>query len=335
MTWRVTYRTKDGKQVSALFEAVSRDELFRLLSDKGISAIRVEQGGASAKKKQIQLPVRWIAAGTILVVGIAVALWFAANRKPQPFTPAAEPTVKRAIKMLPTPVATTNAPAVAPAAPEKPVRRSAKGTPIPDNVQPDERGVLRYPGGLRWVDTNDLHIVKHPRKKQLFKHHSENSIATILTLEPEKMAPFLVGRRPKFGQRFVDDFKASLYDEPEFPDDDTPEERELRNEVLAVKKEMAEAMNRGEDIAKMMNDAQEELDRLVTFHDALMKQLREIKNDETYTDNDVRDFTEAANLMLKEHGLKELSTPNLTYRQFMLQRRRERLEAQQSESERK
>ncbi len=335
MTWRVTYRTKDGKQASTVFEAANRDELFKQLSDKGISAIRVEQGRSSTKKKQIQLPVRWIAAGTILVAGIAIALWFAANRKSQPSTPTAEPTAKRAIKTLPPPVATTNTPAVAPAAPEKPVRRSAKGTPIPDNVQPDERGVLRYPGGLRWVDTNDLHMVKHPRKKQLFKHHSENSIATILTLEPEKMAPFLVGRRPKFGQRFVDDFKASLYDEPEFPDDDTPEERELRNEVLAVKKEMAEALNRGEDIAKMMNDAQEELDRLVTFHDTLMKQLREIKADEKYTDNDVRDFTEAANQMLKGQGLKELATPNLTYRQFMLQRRRERMEAQQTESERK
>ena len=90
-----------------------------------------------------------------------------------------------------------------------------------------------------------------------------------------------------------------------------------------------------EDIAKMMNDAQEELDRLVTFHDTLMKQLREIKADEKYTDNDVRDFTEAANQMLKGQGLKELATPNLTYRQFMLQRRRERLEAQQTDSERK
>lgn len=333
MTWRVTYRAKDGKQTSLALEAESREDLFEQLSAKGISAIRVEQGGV-AKAKRTQNPhVTWGALAVILIAGVAIAVWLTASRNPQSTEPV-EASTKRTIKAV-EPTLSTKASTPKPVDSEKPVRRSAKGTPIPDNVQPDERGVLRYPGGLRWVDTNDLHIVKHPRKKQLFKHHSENSIATILTLEPEKMAPFLVGRRPKFGQRFVDDFKASLYDEPEFPEDDTPEERELRNEVLAVKKEMAEAMNRGEDIAKMMNDAQEELDRLVTFHDALMKQLREIKNDETYTDNDVRDFTEAANLMLKEHGLKELSTPNLTYRQFMLQRRRERLEAQQSESERK
>lgn len=334
MTWRVTYRTKDGKQASALFEAVSREDLFEQLSAKGISAIRVEQGRV-AKAKRTQNPhVTWGALAAILIAGVAIAVWLTASRNPQS-TESEEPGAKRTIKAVDPLVATSTSTPKPQAEPEKPVRRSAKGTPIPDNVQPDERGVLRYPGGLRWVDTNDLHMVKHPRKKQLFKHHSENSIATILTLEPEKMAPFLVGRRPKFGQRFVDDFKASLYDEPEFPDDDTPEERELRNEVLAVKKEMAEALNRGEDIAKMMNDAQEELDRLVTFHDALMKQLREIKNDETYSDNDVSDFTEAANQMLKGQGLKELATPNLTYRQFMLQRRRERLEAQQTDSERK
>lgn len=333
MTWRVTYRAKDGRQASLVLAATNRDDLFKQLSEKGISAIRVEQGGAARSKRTSNPYVLWGVSATILIAGVAIAVWLIASQKPQPKA-SEELNTKRTIKAV-DPVFSTNTSMSRPQAESgKPVRRSAKGTPIPDNVQPDERGVLRYPGGLRWVDTNDLHIVKHPRKKQLFKHHSENSIATILTLEPEKMAPFLVGRRPKFGQRFVDDFKASLYDEPEFPEDDTPEERELRNEVLAVKKEMAEAMNRGEDIAKMMNDAQEELDRLVTFHDTLMKQLREIKNDETYTDNDVRDFTEAANLMLKEHGLKELSTPNLTYRQFMLQRRRERLEAQQSESER-
>ena len=195
-----------------------------------------------------------------------------------------------------------------------------------------EHGVLRYPGGLRWVDTNDLHMVSHPRKKQLFKHHSENSIATLLTLDPNRMAPFLVGRRPKFGKRFVDDFKASLYDKVEYPDDDTEDEKEVRKAVVEVKKELEEALKRGEDIAKMMNDTQDDLDRLVTYRDTLMKQLKEIKNDEKFTDSDVLDFTTAANQMLKSQGLKELAMPNLAYRQLMLQRRREKLlESQKTE----
>ena len=340
MNWSVTYRAKDGRQTVDVFEAESREALFKALADKKISAISVQESlTRPTRQSKANRPCLFLRVAVWACVGlfVAVGAFFVATRlgngndaERRPASPGNDKHIAEVLsKVAPaTPVARPE--------PKKSARRTtAKGTPIPDNVQPDERGVLRYPGGLRWVDTNDLHIVKHPRKKQLFKHHSENSIATILTLEPEKMAPFLVGRRPKFGQRFVDDFKASLYDEPEYPEDDTPEERAVRNEVLAVKKEMADALKRGEDIAKMMNDAQDELDRLVTYRDSLMKQLKDIRNDGKYSDNDVSDFVAAANQMLKSQGLKELATPNLTYRQFVLQRRRERQESQQSQSERK
>jgi hypothetical protein len=272
---------------------------------------------------------RLIVWGVIILLTAAAVFayfaFFAAKNNPEPAAtnkPKAKPveTPKPASKTAP-----KKAGEKTEEKPKKPVRTTKKGTPIPDDVQPDKRGVLRHPGGLRWVDTNDLHKVSHPRKKQLFKHHSENAIATLLTLDPDRMAPFLVGHRPKFGKRFVEDFKASLYDKDEFPEDDTEEERELRRTVLDVKKDMAAALGRGEDIAKMMNDAQDELDRLVAYKDTLMKQLKEIKNDEKFSDSDVLDFTAAANQMLKSQGLKELATPNLTYRQLMLQRRKERM----------
>ena len=340
MNWSVTYRAKDGKQAVDVFEAESRDALFKVLSSKGIAAIRVAEGRPKQRRPlktrrshSAHRTVVWACVAIVVAAGVffmARQLGVETVAKP---TPTAPDKSKRNVEV--TPVIAPDATVVQPKN-EKPAGRvSAKGTPIPDNVQPDERGVLRYPGGLRWVDTNDLHVVKHPRKKQLFKHHSENSIATILTLEPEKMAPFLVGRRPKFGQRFVDDFKASLYEEPEFPDDDTPEEREVRNMVLDVKKELKAALDRGEDIAQMMNDAQDDLDRLVSYRDTLMRQLKEIKLDDKYSDDDIHDFITAANQMLKSQGLQELSTPNLTYRQFMLQRRRERAQFHPSDSERK
>lgn len=332
MNWSVTYRGKDGKQTVVMLEAESREALFKVLASKGINAIRVEEGRSRQSSPHRTQRSPFLRAASWACVGIVVAAgaFFVATRLENESNGNQNTTApdkgKRIAEVQPE--TAHDAPAEQ-SKPEKPAGRiTAKGTPIPDNVQPDERGVLRYPGGLRWVDTNDLHIVKHPRKKQLFKHHSENSIATILTLEPEKMAPFLVGRRPKFGQRFVEDFKASLYDEPEFPDDDTPEEREVRNMVLDVKKELKEALDRGEDIAQMMNDAQDELDRLVSYRDTLMKQLKEIKLDDQYSDDDVQDFITAANQMLASQGLQELATPNLTYRQFMLQRRRERLQEQ-------
>lgn len=339
MNWHVTYRAKDGKQAVGVFEADSRETLLKVLLSKGITAIRVADGFSQQKhprilgrKLRFHRAMIWTCVGLVVVASAFFMATYLGIENGARQIPVDSDKDQRIVEIAPS--FASPSPTVQPKM-EKSVRRmSAKGTSIPDNVQPDERGVLRYPGGLRWVDTNDINMVRHPRKKQLFKHHSENSIATLLTLEPEKMAPFLVGRRPKFGQRFVDDFKASFYDEPTFPNDDTPEEREIRNMVLDVKKELKEALDRGENIAQMMNDAQNELDRLVSYRDTLTKQLKEIKLDGQYSDDDVHDFITAANQMLKSRGLQELATPNLTYRQFMLQRRRERAQSQQSESER-
>lgn len=43
MNWNVTYRNKDGHRVTDVFEADSRKALFKILSSKGISAIRIEE----------------------------------------------------------------------------------------------------------------------------------------------------------------------------------------------------------------------------------------------------------------------------------------------------
>ena len=351
MTFTVTYRGADGALVTEAVEATNRTECFAQMKAQGIVPLSVKEGDSVSRRgrgdrrdergkngraesrrrktcrdgtgKKPFTVICYLFAAIAVIAAIALWWWFGRGIEAAP----QDDGLKRPSGLVKEVTPAAAPPAAAPVATNV-VRVTAKGTRIPDNVQPDEFGVLRHPGGLRWVDTNDLHIVKHPRKKRLFKHHSENSIATLLTLDPEKMAPFLVGRRPKFGQRFVDDFKASLYEEVEFPEDDTEEEREVRKAVVEVKKEMAAALERGEDIAKMMNDAQEELDRLVSYRDTLVKQLKTVKLDEKFSDADVEDFTAAANQMLKEQGLKELRMPNLTYRQFMLQRRRERAAAE-------
>lgn len=333
MLFTVTYREKDGAKVEVEIEAANRSDCFAQCKARGIAPLGVRVGGsgarvASSNRRGLFLTVAILCTA---VIGGGAWWWFATHPAGAPYpAPASQkhPSTERPAKQVvakPPKVVQEDTPTSQPVVPPAAVRATPRGTPIPDNVQPDEFGVLRYPGGLRWVDTNDLHIVKHPRKKQLFKHHSENSIAMILTLDPARMAPFLVGHRPKFGQRFVEDFKASLYDETPPSEDDTEEDREVRKAVMDVKREMAEALKRGEDIAKIMNDAQDELDRLVSYRDTLVKQLKEIRLDEKYTDEDVESFTAAANKMLKSQGMQELRTPNLTYRQTMLQRRRERM----------
>ena len=212
-------------------------------------------------------------------------------------------------------------------------RRTAKGTLIPDNVQPDERGVMRYPNGQRWVDPNDLHIVRHPQKRKLFKRTCDNQLAVLLTLDPAKMAPFLIGKRRPYGDEFIKDFHDSLYDEYEADPDDTEEEAAVRKMVLETRAELKAAMDNGEDIAKLMNSAQEELDRLCQYQNDIKKELQAIEYDENVSDEDFKDFVKAANQMLEKQGLKGLTMPHIITRQARIKKLKELISRKEKANE--
>ena len=289
-------------------------------------------GGSTPVKPKVTAkkpsPVRGLVAGAVLVAAVigCYFAFFSGSDKPQKVVEQKKPTAIKEVK-----------PAAAPKAvekvkPEKPKRLTKKGTPIPDRVQPDEHGVLRWPGGLRWVDTNDLDIVKHPAPRRIFKHPSENQIAMMLEMDPTKMAPFLVGHRPKFGDRFIADFNASLYEEIKINDDDPPEDVELKKAVIETKKELHEAMNRGENIAEIMNNAQKELDALCLCYQDIKHEMQKTLKDDTVSDEDAEIFIEAANKILEQKGLNKFSLPNMARRQGILAAQRERRERKAAEA---
>ena len=336
MNWSVTYRTKGGGQVVDVFEAESREALFMLLAGKGITAIRVQEGQARTKRprairtRPFPRAVVWACVGLVAAAGaVFVATWLGGeDAKPKP---AAPDKGKRVADVAPVAVPAT--PAVQPEL-EKPAgRTTAKGTPIPDNVHPDERGIMRYPNGQRWADPNDLHIVKHPQKRKLFKRTCDNQLAIMLTLDPSKMAPFLIGKRRPYGDSFIKDFHDSLYDTYEDDPDDTEEEKAVRKMVMETRAELKAAMDRGEDIAKLMNATQDELDRLCQYQDTLKKELQTIQYDESVSDSDFEDFVKAANQMLEKQGLKGLTMPNVITRQARIKKMKELLSRKEKTNE--
>ena len=338
MNWSVTYRAKDGSQAVDVFEAESREALFKMLADKGISAIRVQEGQMRQKRpsranrsRPFPRAVAWGCVGLVVAAGAYfVATRLGNNGEGEP-TPRAVDKSQRIAEAVPEIVAAT--PTVQ-TEPEKPaVRTTAKGTPIPDNVQPDERGIMRYPNGQRWVDPNDLHIVKHPQKRKLFKRTCDNQLAIMLTLDPTKMAPFLIGKRRPYGDSFIKDFHESLYDKYEADPDDSEEEKAVRQMVIETRAELKAAMDRGEDIAKLMNDTQDELDRLCQYQDALKKELQAIQYDESVSDEDFEDFVKAANLMLEKQGLKGLTMPHIITRQARIKKMKELLSQKENANE--
>jgi hypothetical protein len=335
--WTATYRDKNGSKTSVIIEAEDRAGVFAELKKRGISAISVAEGASNKKSRKAvgggaspKGRVFIAAAVAVLIAGVAAWLMWPDAEKPVGEKGESKKQMEAAhvqsIKVKAEPKAEVK--------PEKPKRLTKKGTPIPDRVQKDARGVYRYPNGQRWVDPNDLNIVKHPKPRLLFKNTSENQIAVLLRLDPTRMAPFLIGRRLPYGERFVKDFVKSLDETPVVYDkNDTPEEAALRQAVIETKAELKAAMDRGEDIAKIMNDTQKELDRLCQYHNDLKKMVKEAVDNPEFTDKDVEDYVTAANEMLKKQGLNGLTMPNLVNRQarlLMMKERKKALEAKKA-----
>ena len=86
MRWRVTFRDKDGQQTDDVFEAASRTELFKVLSAKGINAVRIEED--NGKKRSAHMPRTktqshfkvWLFALAIAVLAAGGFLWLISDK---------------------------------------------------------------------------------------------------------------------------------------------------------------------------------------------------------------------------------------------------------------
>ena len=109
-------------------------------------------GGSTPVKPKVTAkkpsPVRGIIAGGLIIVLATVAYFaFFSGNEGNEKVPEKVEKKPTAIKEVTPAAAPTNK---VEKVPEKPKRLSKLGSPIPDGVEADERGVLRYPGGARW-----------------------------------------------------------------------------------------------------------------------------------------------------------------------------------------
>ena len=263
-----------------------------------------------------------------LAVLCGIALWWAAGRgggagregpsaPRQPggriaeVKPAAAPKAAKAEKPAPSKLSPTQI-------------MGKRGLPIETyghKTYRDERGVLRYEGGLRVYDPN------RPSRKlltkslpELFPHSSENAIASIMTIEPGD----LIAGEIEYGDDFIVDFNESLSHEIEYSEDDTEYTRHVKDAVKAVKKELYGAMNRGEDIAKIMNDAMNDLRNMARYRQEIMAMVSETADSEDAPDEDVKDIIKAANMMFRERGIKEIDDNEFIRMSLILERERNR-----------
>lgn len=182
----------------------------------------------------------------------------------------------------------------------------------------DERGILRYKKGNGRVPNpddfkNPIRISTRGNMHE-FKHPVENEIAALIMAQPGEP---LVGE-PDYSN-MKQDFVNALIDKIEIGEDDSEMDRELKQNVEELKKELAERVKNGEDIVEIFKEARRELRMSADYKQNLNEVVLEQLYDPDISDEDLATTMQAANKMLEDKGIEPISeTRFLKVRKRML-----------------
>ena len=194
-----------------------------------------------------------------------------------------------------------------------------KKPPKKDNTYIDEHGVERYKIGNARVPkpVNPKNIVPcgTPRCGPNFKHYSEQELAALLTIEPGEVRHGMV----EYDAAFMKDFQESLFDKIEYEEGDTEEDKRIKDDVAALKKELSQRIRNGEDLKTILETERDEMTRLSTYKQNLESLFEEARQKEGFTAQDAKDFYAAANEMLKKEGIKPMEISGLMLRRLQRQ----------------
>ena len=308
MNWRVTYRDKDAKQKTEFFEADSRHQLFDRLSELKISPVRIDQVENIKVGRKIKIPSIALIVVALLVCVLSFFYFYndKEEKKIEPPKPA-QLKQKQAVK----PTAVTQKPVAKKVEQPKPIDPNARPTKSCEVVN----GYIKLPSGrihkISGVVTNS--IASRPKPKyQIFKRNCNNEIAAYLSMKP---GDTLVGT-PVYNGRFKRDFLASLEEPIIVSEEDSPEDAQLKRDVIAARLELKDAMDRGEDIEQIMLDTRKEMQRLMVAKMQL-KQLFNEERKKCQSEQEIEELFGACNKILEEKGIAPLTYGPITKRNLM------------------
>ncbi|MBQ2626042.1 MAG: hypothetical protein IJG18_13205 [Kiritimatiellae bacterium] len=266
----------------------------------GTSAAKRPVGGA---KKSPSI-MRGAFAALAVVALAAGAWWWLARRAPEPVAPERP---KRPAK-APLPAA------------EKPTPQpKPKDYSALDNIQ-----LRRLPES----ETNNLteaqvkywrmfHPWPPPDKDQpkakhgkyhIFETRADNEIAFVLATEPGTM---VIGNRsvgPDFESRFLKSLEKPII----VSKDDSEYEQNLKRAVIEAKLNLKDALDRGEDIGKIMDEARAELQKLARYRAQLEKEATVMLHRGEIGAADAEDVIKAVNKMLEEKGIAPIELNSMS-----------------------
>lgn len=256
---------------------------------------------------QTKKPAKWhglAALVVVCVIGAAAILFFTSSSEKGPKVgPEKTSLIKEAKPALPAKPVVTNE--------VKKVDPNARPTKVGECVN----GYVLLPSGRMHrrtgVVTNS--IAGRPKAKyQIFDRRCNNEIAGLLTIKPGDV---LLGT-PRYNGRFKKDFIESISEPIIITEKDTPEQAQLKRDVIAARLEMKDALDRGEDIEQIMLDTRSQLQDLWRVKQQFQRLFIEQKK-ECKTEQDVEDLFNACNKMLEERGVAPIKYGPLTRRNLL------------------
>lgn len=202
------------------------------------------------------------------------------------------------------------------------MKRDPKGTLRPF-VKPktyrDDKGVLRYKaGGARAPEIDEFKNatpIDTPSNIPRFKYHVEDEIATLLTIEP---GGALFGT-PHYDKRFEQDFINSLMEPVQINDEDSEQDKQLKREVEATKRDLVERIKAGENLAEIFTQTRDEIRRMAAVKRDIISLAREETSSREMSDEDVRTYYDAVNKMLEDKGLAPVNVNAVMRRRAIYQ----------------
>lgn len=172
----------------------------------------------------------------------------------------------------------------------------------------------------RFIDISKAIIPPRKDPPRRFDHHAEEDIASLLEVVPGEVLVGSIDYHKK--GLFMKSFRESLVSPTLTQQDDSAYMKDLKRAVTDVKADLRERMDRGEDIAQIMEDSRKELQELGCYRMELERELANVRKDSSTTIEDYEDFVKAANVLLEKKGAKPLKIPKVIYNQFKLRKQR-------------
>ena len=270
---------------------------------------------------QSKAHLKAIFAGLIVVcLGAAVAWWIVGS-EPTPVRAGKDGKASKRIKEV------------------KPARAQLATKPEPKqnpDVDKDGRptkigqiinGWVKLPSG-RMHKVYGVHTAKVARVsliERTFENPVDQDLAQLTTLEPGSE---VVGDSSDYYENYKEQFLESCKTPVIIESDDSEEVKLLKQMVIDTRKELSDALSRGEDLTKIMRESREQLRELGLYKDELHRQIDKILEDGgELSENDIKDLRDAANLMLEERGIPPLHLDAAV----IYQARKQRLEEQEAQ----